>query len=183
MILQASLDSDWYRRNTNIETGAFVDITVSPKISIKVPVAPKWIGNLMKSSWFSPLKKLGKPFYIFEAQNLNISSNKFSYIYVYQSNYFVILESFNDSLLFFFCVSVGKVTNFVDLSLSIYVTAPIKVEISVIHPSSDCSGKTPAKLSVYYGLYDLICGVSVNFVAKHFDMSFSTGYSRMKSST
>ncbi|KAL9982165.1 hypothetical protein ACROYT_G010976 [Oculina patagonica] len=133
---EASLYSNWYRQKTEVKIGAKIDIKLTPKISIKIPVAPKWIGKLMKSSWFSPLKKL-----------------------------------------------IGKVTKVVDLSLSIFASAPLKVGISVGHPAKDCPRGTPAELSSYYGLSDLICGVSVGFIGKQFGLEFPTGYSRMISSS
>lgn len=81
-----------------------------------------------------------------------------------------------------FFVLVGKVTKFVDLSLSIFASAPLKVGISVGYPAKNCYGDTPAELTSYYGISDLICGVSVGFVGKYFELPFRTGYSRMKSS-
>ena len=68
-----------------------------------------------------------------------------------------------------------------DLSLSIYVNAPLKVGMSVYYPSNECHDSTPAKLKVHYGLTYLGCGVSVGFVVRHFDLRLSSGYSRMKS--
>lgn len=58
--MQASLGTNWARSKTEVEVGANIDIIATPKVSIKIPVAPKWMGKLMKSSWFSPLEKLGE---------------------------------------------------------------------------------------------------------------------------
>ena len=80
------------------------------------------------------------------------------------------------------CVSVGKAGKYVDLSLSIYVNAPLTLGMSVNYPSDDCQVSTPAEFTGYFGLSDLVCGVNVGFVGKHFDLHFRTGYSRVKTS-
>ena len=78
--------------------------------------------------------------------------------------------------------SVGKARKYVDLSLSIYVNAPLRVGMSVNYPSDDCQVSTPAEVTGYYGLSDVICGVKVGFVGKHFDLKFRTGYSLVTTS-
>ena len=42
---------------TEISAQAKIEFTLTPKLSIKLPTAPEWIGRLMKTSLFSPLKK------------------------------------------------------------------------------------------------------------------------------
>lgn len=57
-ILQAPISSDWTVKETEISAQATIEFTLTPKLSIKLPTAPRWIGKLMKTSLFSPLKKL-----------------------------------------------------------------------------------------------------------------------------
>ena len=77
---------------------------------------------------------------------------------------------------------MGKIINSVDLSVSIYASAPLKAGMKMIYPSSQCSGKTPGEVQGCYGLSDLIFGVSVSFVGKSLDFPFSTGFSLLNSS-
>ena len=81
----------------------------------------------------------------------------------------------------FICLTVGKIVDLVDLSVSIYARAPLRAGMEFTYPSSQCRGKTPGEVQSYYGLYDLIFGVSVSFVGKSLDFSVSTGFSRLKS--
>ena len=56
-MLQATISSDWIVWETEISAQAKIEFTLTPKLSIKLPTAPRWIGRLMKTSLFSPLKK------------------------------------------------------------------------------------------------------------------------------
>ena len=62
------------------------------------------------------------------------------------------------------------------------MNAPLTVGMSVKYPSDDCQRSTPAEVTGYYGLSDVICGVKVGFVGKHFYLNFRTGYSRVTTS-
>ena len=68
----------------------------------------------------------------------------------------------------------------VDLSLSLFVSAPLKAGISMNYPSSQCHGKTPAELEGFYGISDIVFGVLVGFLEKRLELSLSTGFSRMR---
>ena len=65
-----------------------------------------------------------------------------------------------------------------DVSLSLFVRAPLKTGISMTYPSSQCGGKTPAELESFYAISDLRFGVSVGFIGKRLELSYSTGFSR-----
>ena len=56
-ILQASISSDWTVWETEISAQATTEFTLTPKLSIKLPTAPRWIGRLMETSLLSPFKK------------------------------------------------------------------------------------------------------------------------------
>jgi len=78
---------------------------------------------------------------------------------------------------------VDKVLDVVDVSVSIYARAPLRAGISMTYPSRQCERtRTPAELESYYGLSDIIFGVSVSFIGKSLGISFSTGFSRMERS-
>ena len=75
---------------------------------------------------------------------------------------------------------MGDILDFVDVSVSIYASAPLSAGITMIYPSSQCKGRAPAELEGFYGLSDLTFGVSVSFVGKRLGLSLNTGFSRMK---
>ena len=82
-----------------------------------------------------------------------------------------------------FYLSVKAVADLIpDISLSIFVSTPLKAGISLNYPSSICQGQTPAELNSKYGISDLIFGVSVNFIGKKLALSFNTGFSLMSTS-
>lgn len=82
--------------------------------------------------------------------------------------------------MFFVLFSVVAAADIVDLSLSLYASVPLKAGISMIYPSSQCRGKTPAEIEGFYGISDLIFGVSVGFLEKKLGLSLSTGFSLMR---
>lgn len=88
------------------------------------------------------------------------------------------LSLFEEMFLFF--VLVVAAADIVDLSLSLYASLPLKAEISMTYPSSECQGKTPAEIIGSYGVSDLIFGVSVGFLEKNLRLSLNTGFSLMK---
>ena len=77
--------------------------------------------------------------------------------------------------------SVVAVADKLDLSLSLYMSVPLKAGISMTYPSSQCRGKTPAEIEGSYGISDLIFGVSVGFLKKQLRLSLNTGFSLKKS--
>ena len=83
-------------------------------------------------------------------------------------------------LIVLLCLSAVAAADLVDLSLSLYVSAPLKAGIKMIYPSSQCEGKAPAELEGSYGISDLIFGLSVGFLEKHLEMSFNTGFSLIR---
>ncbi len=82
--------------------------------------------------------------------------------------------------MYLFGLSVVAVADIVDLSLSLFVSAPLKAGISVIYPSSQCQGKAPAELESSYGISDLVFGLSVGFLEKQLKLSFNTGFSLIR---
>lgn len=82
-----------------------------------------------------------------------------------------------------FYLSVKAVADLIpDISLSLFVSTPLKAGISLNYPSSICQGQTPAELNSNYDISDLIFGVSVNFIGKKLALSFNTGFSLMSTS-
>jgi len=56
--------------------------------------------------------------------------------------------------------------DFVDLSVRVFASAPLEGGISIIHPSSQCHGRTPAQLQGLFGIPGVDFGVSVSFVGR-----------------
>jgi len=79
-----------------------------------------------------------------------------------------------------FYVLVVAAADVVDLSLSLYGNVPLEAGISVTYPSSQCLGKTPAEIEGFYGISDLIFGVSAGFLDKNLRLSLNTGFSLKK---
>ena len=73
-----------------------------------------------------------------------------------------------------------KIVEVVDLSVSVYASALLKAGVSAAYPSSQCQQRAPVQLQGYYGIADLIFGVTVSFVGKSLQLSHGTGFSRMK---
>jgi len=84
-----------------------------------------------------------------------------------------------DGEIIFYIVAVAA-ADIVDLSLSLFASVPLQAGISVTYPSSQCRGKTPAKIEGSYGISDLTFGVSVGFLEKQLQLSFNTGFSLKK---
>ncbi|RMX60497.1 hypothetical protein pdam_00001486, partial [Pocillopora damicornis] len=55
-----TLRKDWSSPDPQLEAGAFVRITVTPKISVKLPASPKSQSKAIKSSFFSFFDDLGE---------------------------------------------------------------------------------------------------------------------------
>jgi len=77
-------------------------------------------------------------------------------------------------------LSVTKALKFVDVSFSIYAKVPLRAGIAVVHPTSQCQGRTPAAFRGYYGVSDLIFGVSVSFIGKQMGLKFKAGFCLLK---
>lgn len=60
MTFQINFRTDWRRTKPKLETGAKIDITVTPKISLKVPTTPTRFKKGAKLPFLSILDNLGE---------------------------------------------------------------------------------------------------------------------------
>ncbi|XP_022801512.1 uncharacterized protein LOC111339184 [Stylophora pistillata] len=69
---------------------------------------------------------------------------------------------------------------YVDLSLALFVSVPLKAGLSVRLPTSQCTGKKPAELENFYEISGVNLGVSIGFLEKHLTLELPLGYSQRK---
>ena len=74
-----------------------------------------------------------------------------------------------------------RIAKSVKFSFSIYVSAPLQANVSLSYPSKSCPGSKPVELAGSYGLAGVNVGMTIVLVGKNFSLSFSLGYSKMKS--